>query len=137
MTRFDVVGFGALNLDKLYKVNHIAGAEGESYIESQSEACGGSAANTTVGLARLGCNVGFVGKVAADREGDMQLSDFGREDVDTQGIIRVQKGKSGTVMGFVDKNGARALYINSGINDTIIPGEIKVSYYRTINYKSY
>ena len=54
MTRFDVVGFGALNVDKLFKVNRIAHAEEENSIESQSEACGGSAANTTVGLARLG-----------------------------------------------------------------------------------
>jgi len=49
MTRFDVVGFGALNVDKLYKVKCLAGAEEESFIESQTEACGGSAANTTVG----------------------------------------------------------------------------------------
>jgi ribokinase len=128
MTTFDVVGFGALNVDKLFKVNSIAHAEGESFIENQSETCGGSAANTIVGLARLGCKVGFVGKVGSDREADMQLSEFKREGVDTSGVIRAQKGKSGSVMGFVDRKGARALYINSGVNDTITLSEVKTGH---------
>ena len=64
MTKFDVVGFGALNVDTLLKVDKIAGAEEESFIHDYTEACGGSAANTIVGLARLGCKVGFIGKVA-------------------------------------------------------------------------
>ena len=66
MTVFDVVGFGALNVDKLFKVSQIACAEEESHIEAHCEKCGGSAANAVVGLARLGCKVGFIGKVAND-----------------------------------------------------------------------
>ena len=69
MTKFDVVGFGALNVDMLFKVEKFATAVKESFIEDYTEACGGSAANTIVGLARLGCKVGFIGKVAGDREG--------------------------------------------------------------------
>ena len=128
MTRFDIVGFGALNVDMLFKVNRIAKAEEESFIEDYTEACGGSAANTMVGLARLGCKVGFIGKVANDREGKMQIDCFNTEGVDTSGIIQAKHGKSGVVLGFVDKKGARALYINSGANDTIEPREIKWDY---------
>ena len=128
MTRFDVVGFGALNVDKLFKVNRIAQAEEESFIVTQSETCGGSAANTTVALARLGCKVGFIGKAGLDREGDMLVSDFCKEGVDTNGVIRATRGKSGSVMGFVDKKGARALYISSGVNDTIALDEINAEY---------
>ncbi len=128
MTKFDVVGFGALNVDLLFKVQKIAGAEEESFIENYTEACGGSAANTIVGLARLGCKTGFIGKVANDREGKLQIDCFTNEGVDTSGIIQSTKGKSGSVMGFVDKKGARALYINSGVNDTIEPREINYSY---------
>ena len=128
MTRFDVVGFGALNVDMLFKVNRLARAEEESFIEDYTEACGGSAANTTVGLARLGCKVGFIGKVAGDREGKLQLDCFSAEGVDTNGIIKAEQGKSGSVLGFVDKKGARALYINSGVNDTIKFEEIKPDY---------
>ncbi len=128
MTKFDVVGFGALNVDMLFKVDRLAGAEEESFIEDYTEACGGSAANTVVGLARLGCKTGFIGKVANDREGKLQIDCFNNEGVDTSGIIQATKGKSGSVMGFVDKKGARALYINSGVNDTIEPREINYSY---------
>jgi len=126
MSRFDVVGFGALNVDKLFKVNKLAEAEEESFIENYAEACGGSAANTAVGLARLGCRVGFIGKVGCDREGDLLIQDFRVEGVDTTGTIRAGQGKSGSVLGFVDKKGARALYINSGVNDTIKFDEINV-----------
>jgi ribokinase len=128
MSRFDVIGFGALNVDKLFRVNRIAGADEESFIEDYAEACGGSAANTVVGLARLGCKVGFVGKVSRDKEGALLLKDFRGEGVDTSGVIQAKHGKSGSVLGFVDKKGARALCIDSGVNDTIALDEINVEY---------
>jgi len=128
MTRFDVVGFGALNMDKLFKVDRIASAEEESFVTGFEEACGGSAANTMVGLARLNCKVGFIGKVADDREGRVLLEDFHREGVDASGITIAKQGRSGTVMGFVDKEGERALYVDPGINDTIEFKEINKEY---------
>jgi len=128
MNRFDAIGFGGLNVDKLFKVNRIAKAEEESFIMDYEEACGGSAANTIVGLARLGCKVGFIGKVADDREGKMLVEDFRREGVDTQGIIHAKHDRSGTVMGFVDKKGERALYVDPGVNDTIKFSEIDRKY---------
>jgi ribokinase len=128
MINFDVVGFGALNVDKLFRVNKIAKAEEESFITDREEACGGSAANTMVGLARLGCKAGFIGKVAGDREGKMLVDDFRREGVDTNGIIHSKRGRSGTVMGFVDKRGERALYVDPGVNDTIEFNEINMGY---------
>ncbi len=127
MIDFDVVGFGALNVDKLFRVNQIAGIEEESFVQSHSETCGGSAANTIVGLARLDCSVGFIGKIADDREGGLILEDFEREGVDTTGIIH-GLGHSGQVMGFVDNAGDRALYIDSGANDTITIDEIEKEY---------
>jgi len=134
MNRFDVVGFGALNMDKLFRVNRIAGAEEESFIETHSETCGGSAANTIVSLARLGCKVGFIGKVGCDKEGTLLLEDFSKEGVDANGVIRANHGKSGSVMGFVDKKGARALYIDSGVNDTITPKDINAKYVSRVRF---
>ncbi|MEM4703489.1 MAG: carbohydrate kinase family protein [Candidatus Bathyarchaeia archaeon] len=128
MSRFDVVGFGALNVDKLFKVNKIAKAEEESFVTSFEETCGGSAANTIVGLARLGCKVGFIGKVAGDREGNMLLKSFQQENVDTRGVIQTKEGRSGACMGFVDRKGKRALYVDPGVNDTISFEEIDLGY---------
>ncbi len=128
MKIFDAIGFGALNVDKLFKVNKIAGADEEGSIIDSEETCGGSAANTIVGLARLGCKVGFIGKVACDREGKMLTEDFRKEGVDEKGIIWSKNGRSGTVMGFVDPKGERALYVDPGVNDTIDLNEISKEY---------
>jgi ribokinase len=126
MNRFDAIGFGGLNVDKLFKVNKIAGPEEESFITDCEEACGGSAANTVVGLARLGCKVGFIGKVADDREGRMLIQDFRKESVDISSIVHSKHGRSGTVMGFVNKKGDRALYVDPGINDTLEFNELNI-----------
>lgn len=128
MIPFDVVGFGALNVDKLYKVNKLAKAEEESFIESYTETCGGSAANTIVGLARLGSKTGFIGKIGCDQESKLILQDLCFEGVDTKNIIQSTHGKSGLVLGFIDKKGERALYVDAGVNDTIILDEVKHEY---------
>jgi ribokinase len=99
-------------------------AEDEAVIMEHEESCGGSAANTVVGLARLGCKVSFIGKVGADEEGRMLLESFREEGVDTTMIIHGRHGRSGTVMGFIDRKGQRALYIDPGVNDQIKPDEL-------------
>jgi ribokinase len=125
---FDVICFGALNVDKLYRVNRIAREDEESYITDFKEAPGGSAANTAVGLARLGLEIGFIGKVSDDREGKLLIGDFEKEDVDTNGIVILRGGRSGVVTGFVDKKGERALYVDPGVNDLLRFEEIDLRY---------
>ena len=125
---FDVVGFGALNLDKLFKVNLIAKKEEEGFVTDYKESGGGSAANAIVGLARLGLKTGFIGKVASDNEGKLLLDDFRREDVDVNGITVSESGRSGTVMGYIDQKGDRALYVDPGVNDQLEFGDIKLGY---------
>jgi len=126
--RFDVICFGALNVDKLYKVVRIASADEESEILDFKESPGGSAANTAVGLARLGVKTGFVGKVATDREGELLIRDFINEGVNTDGIIVSPYGRSGTVIGFVDEKGERALYVDPGVNNSLEFNEIDLDY---------
>ena len=115
-------------MDKLYKVNHIASSDEESEILDFKESPGGSAANTAVGLARLGVKTGFIGKVAADREGKLLLRDFIEEGVNTDGILISEGGRSGNVIGFVNENGERALYVDPGVNDSLEFHEIDVNY---------
>jgi ribokinase len=124
----DVVGFGALNIDKLYKVNMIAKEEEESFVTDFKESPGGSAANAIVGLARLGLKTGYIGKVAEDREGELLLKDFRKENVDTSGIIISRQGRSGVVMGYIERKGERALYVDPGVNDRLEFKEINLDY---------
>ncbi|MEM1586326.1 MAG: carbohydrate kinase family protein [Candidatus Bathyarchaeia archaeon] len=124
----EVICFGALNMDKLYKVDRLAGADEESIIVDFREAPGGSAANTAVGLARLGVKVGYVGKVAEDREGKLLLKSFIDEGVDVGGVVVSKSSRSGTVIGFVDKKGNRALYLDPGVNNTLEYNEVNLGY---------
>ena len=127
MKKFDVVGFGALNVDKLYNVNKITCEDEESYITDFNRSCGGSAANTVIGLSKLGMKTGFIGKVSKDPDGKLLIENLQKEGVDTEGII-LSEGRSGNVLGFVDKNGQRALYVDPGVNDLIKSDEVKLDY---------
>ncbi len=123
---FDVVGFGALNMDQLYMVDRIIGPEEETIIRSFKESCGGSAANTIIGLSKLGLKTAYIGKVAMDREGVKLKENLEREKVNLDLLIITKEGRSGKVIGFVDENGQRALYLDPGVNDTIKIDEIKI-----------
>lgn len=114
----DVIGIGALNFDRLYMVEKIAGAGSEEKARSVVEAPGGSAANTIAGLSRLGARTGFIGTVGRDRGGEFILSDLKKEKVDITGVKKTN-GATGTIIGFVDKKGERALYAYPGVNDAL------------------
>ncbi|MBF4469528.1 MAG: carbohydrate kinase family protein [Methanobrevibacter arboriphilus] len=136
----DVIGFGALNLDKMYYVNDIACHDEESYIKDFDSNPGGSAANTIIGLSRLGVSTSYIGKIADDEEGEMIELNLISEGVFVNNLIESEKGNSGKVMGFIDENGQRALYVDSGVNDEITIGEINIENIKNtkiIHYSSF
>ncbi|WP_405303884.1 carbohydrate kinase family protein [Methanobrevibacter sp.] len=120
----EVIGFGALNVDKLYSVDKIVSTDEESFIKSETDAPGGSAANTIVGLSRLGCSTSIIGKIAEDEDGDLIEYNLAINGVFTNNLIYSEKGSTGKCIGFVDKKGERCLYISPGVNDDIKIDEI-------------
>lgn len=120
----EIIGFGALNVDKLYSVDRIVSHDEESFIKSETDTPGGSAANTIVGLARLGCSTSIIGKIAEDEDGDLIEYNLAINGVYTNNLIYSEKGSTGKCIGFVDNDGERCLYISSGVNDEIKIGEI-------------
>ena len=96
-----------------------------NYINDLNVTCGGSAANTLIGLSKLGLNTALIGKVAQDSEGELLIKNLKKEGVDTQGVIISPQGRSGSVIGFVDEQGQRALYVDPGVNDLIKPEEVR------------
>lgn len=115
----DVIGVGALNFDRLYRVPQIANPGEEIRVISSTTSAGGSAANTIVGLARLGAKTGFIGVIGEDVEGEYILGEFKKEGVDTHGITR-RKGRTGEIIGLVDNLGERSLYANPGVNNSLM-----------------
>ena len=120
----EVIGFGALNVDKLCSVENIVGADEESFIKSETSTPGGSAANTIVGLARLGIDTSIIGKIAEDEDGDLIEYNLAINGVYTNNLIYSESGATGKCLGFVDNEGERCLYINPGVNDEIQIDEI-------------
>jgi ribokinase len=114
----DVIGFGAMNVDKVLKAEKIPKADEESYIHSISQYSGGSAANTVVALSRLGLKTGYIGKVGKDLEGEILIKSLKDEGVNTEGV-EVSEGRSGIAIDIVDKQGNRALLVDPGVNDFI------------------
>ncbi len=123
-----MICFGALNIDKLYRVNKIAGPGEESSIFGFIETPGGAAANTAVGLSRLGLKAGYIGKLAEDRGGRRLLEEFKKERVNVDGVMISDVGETGIVIGFVDSNGKRALYAIPGANNMLDFDEINLKY---------
>lgn len=123
---FEVIGFGALNVDHLYHVDSLAAKDQESFIKNKSSSCGGSAANTVIGLSKLGITTSYIGKVANDSEGKMLLDNLEHENVDTSNISIEDKGCSGQIMGFVNDEGDRSLYVDPGVNDDIKLSDISL-----------
>jgi sugar/nucleoside kinase (ribokinase family) len=115
----EIIGFGALNCDKIYRVDDLASPGRETGIISATRHPGGSAANTIVGLTRLGVKTGFIGTVGNDREGLLLLDDLRQEGVDLQGIVKAD-GDTGAALIFIDSCGERAIYILPSVNDTFI-----------------
>lgn len=120
----EIIGFGALNVDKLYSVENIVGKDEESFIKSETSTPGGSAANTIVGLSRLGCSTSIIGKIAEDDDGDLIEYNLAINGVYSNNLIYSETGSTGKCLGFVDANGERCLYIDPGVNDEIKLGEI-------------
>lgn len=129
----DVIGVGALNVDRLYLVDKIAHSGEEVAIKNMLEAPGGSSANTIAGLARLGIKTGFIGKVGNDGEGEYILNDFKKENVDISGIQK-DEGMTGIIIGFVDEKGERALYANPGVNDYLEMDSNAIEYAKNARY---
>ncbi len=129
MNDLKAIGFGALNLDKIYLVDKIPKEDEEGFIKDVKLYPGGSAANTIVGLSRLGVKTAYIGKVGDDEDGKILLSDLEKEGVDTRPIVKAE-GRSGNALIFVDEAGNRAILVDPGVNDTLKFQEIDIDYVR-------
>lgn len=125
--RLVVVGFGALNMDYLHRVERLV-LDGETYVQHTTRAPGGSAANTVYGLSRLGVKAGLLGAVGDDEDGKAILDDLKQVGADISHIRIVDEAPTGSVIGFVDEQGRRALYVSPGANGRIAGEDIELAY---------
>ena len=127
MSSLNIIGFGAMNIDRLYLVQRIL-TDGEAPIKRFTLSPGGSAANTIYGLARLGIASGFLGTVGNDDPGQILLRDFESKGVDSSRIKVKPKAETGSVLCLTDRLGQRALYVSPGANRLLTARDIDLDY---------
>jgi ribokinase len=127
VSNIEVVGLGALNIDRVYRVERIL-TDGEAVADWAGSFPGGSAANTIYGLARLGLSTGFTGMVGDDAEGRMLVEDFGKVGVDTSHIRTTSQVKTGSALCLSDRLGRRSLYVTPGANNLLTIDDLDLDY---------
>ncbi len=85
-----------------------------SGLEKQ-EACGGSAANTISGLARLGIQTGYIGKIGRDGYGTFFDDEMKKHGVDTRMFFG--RSQTGRALGFITPDSERtfATFLGSAV----------------------
>jgi ribokinase len=127
MATTEIVGLGAMNIDRLYQVDEIV-VDGEQLATDFVSFPGGSAANTIYGLAKLGVKTGFAGVVGKDEDGKELIKDLKSASVDTS-QIKVKQGMStGSTICLSDKLGRRAIYVSPGANKLLSQKDVNLTY---------
>jgi len=137
----DVIGFGALNMDVIYRVDSVEqaglspGAEvigEEGGMDALSAALeelggppvsvspGGSAANTVAALCMMGLLTGYVGAVGEDEVASPLAEGLG--DGMYLGLVRRQR--SGRTVIAVGPDGDRSIVVFPNVNDTLSPSDV-------------
>lgn len=86
-------------------------------VQNVVETCGGGASNTSVGLARLGCDAKFCGVIADDQWGQKLLENFQKEGVDTKCTTIVEGEVSSFSLILSASNGERTILYEPGTNE--------------------
>lgn len=123
----EIVGWGAMNLDRIYRVERLL-QDGEGAVEEFTLSPGGSAANTIYALGKLGVKAGFLGAVGADPEGQRLVEDLAGVGVDVSRIKVKPTAPTGTVLCLSDRRGKRSLYVQPGANSLLEEKDLDLAY---------
>lgn len=126
--KLDLVAIGASALDMVVRVKEHPRPDQIVLVKEFEEFPGGSTANVSVALARLGVRVGFVGKVGGDRFGELLLEDFRRAGVDVSRVIVEPGARSAFTFIAVDERGRKVIYSLGGKALLESPNEIEAEY---------
>ncbi len=80
------------------------------------ETCGGGAANTSVGLARLGQQASFCGIIGSDQWGERMMANLQKEGVDTGGATVIENETSSFSIILNTDSGERVILYSTGAN---------------------
>ncbi len=120
MSVMDVVGFGSLCIDFVFKIGKYP-KKGSSNLSMASIIdCGGTMGNFLVGCSRLGLRCGVIGIVGGDRYGQMIVERLRASSVDTSMLVVDERGPTAKVVCIVDRRGERTFIVDPGVQKNVV-----------------
>ncbi len=120
---------GELLIDFVSTTPDVTLADAQGFVKAP----GGAPANVAVGLAKLGIDAGFIGKVGADPFGDFLTETLQQTNVDTEYLIAGQDSR--TTLAFVatrsDGKKDITFYRHPGADIQLSPDEIDMEYIKS------
>lgn len=107
MDELDVVCVGPAAVDTVYLVDDFPSPDEITLAQWCRHFCGGSAANVSVGLSRLGVRSGLISKVGEDEEGKELLERLISEGVNVRGVTISRKTARTTVL--INRKGEKVI----------------------------
>jgi ribokinase len=121
MTR--IVVLGSLNIDLVVTVPRLP-QPGETVLGDRLGSYpGGKGANQAVATARLGGQVGMVGRVGNDSFGTGLIANLESNGVDASGVERDPAAPTGAALIYVEKSGQNMIAVAPGANTTVGSGD--------------
>lgn len=129
-----IINFGSLNIDKIYRLDHLVKPGETISSDSLTVSCGGKGLNQSIALARAGASVIHAGKVGTD--GALLLDALRDSGVDVSlvacdsrtptghAIIQVEKGGQNSIILFPGANGAIGQEDIARTLDACHPGDV-------------
>jgi len=114
----DVLAVGNINVDLSFFVDAVPGPDSEAEADDFAIFQGGSAANFSVGAARLGLRSGILACVGNDPLGKEAIRALSDEGVSVD-YIRIDRRRTGTVCVIVEKGGGRRFLAYRGANEAL------------------
>jgi len=111
-----VIVYGSAAVDTIAVTDKLPGTGETLYLSDVQDYPGGSAANVSIALGRLGIPVSFVGKVGGDAGGLLLVKEFQREGVDTSGIVIEPEQTTVKTFITIDQSGGKRIHVLGGDN---------------------
>ncbi|WP_255192051.1 carbohydrate kinase family protein [Natronobeatus ordinarius] len=110
----EVVAVGSALVDEQYLVSNLPKPDGGAYVNDESVAFGGVAANVAVALSRLGRSTGVVVRLGNDDNADAVEANLREEGVAVDRVTRSQDERSTYCKVFRDPDGRRMIVTGGG-----------------------
>lgn len=121
----DVVTIGHILMDMRVLVDEFATPDKEATVYDIKYGAGGSAANTAVGVVRLGKKASVIAKVGMDNFGRLVLEEVMTKGVDISGVKIKVGGDTGFTIVLINSHGEIIMYGYKGVSEELLPDDIK------------